>query len=842
MADDIVLKIAVEGQDEAAAALKEVGASASTSFEDTQKAAETAGVSIEEFGKLSEKTQQAYIDLSKRVADGSKEIVASTKEVQDAAASGGRGTKELGGGLDEVSEKSGISSREMRGLGKIMNQLGAGEAASLALSFQKVGASLGVLGVAALALAMAAGHIVKFAKDAADAAKGMEDLAKASGTSVESLKNLEGAFLLAGVSAKKFKDSMQGLLVSVLEAAPKMADEIAASTEQVTRATVALQKARADEGFQGRALNLQAFALAAQSIQLRLQGQQLAQNLATLREQLATLDQMQALESKRADLTLRDAEANLKLLKLKRDLLNGVISQAQYDKAVKLEEKAALDRSIQKAEIEVETAKQEKDALGEKQEAQRAGLQLQIAQIRLAQAQLPIQQAQLRLQQEQNLLARQQFEQLKGLDIAGAQRKQIEALANAWGPLIEQLKRMKDGSQELINPLASVETRTKALLGLLAAEGMAPEDMAKGFNAAGVEINKFLPIIARMYDGLTDLQKLKFDQDLRKLNLPEEQIQQLRKGSEEFGKLRQRADDVAWARKEVEGLGKAMDVAGDKASTFGLIASGSFLKSLRQLGDGLVIVGRAVSNLVLTAVEGAWKWINDTFVAQVDGMKPTMAANATAITQWVTTAVPNAWKWITDTFSGAVGAMAPIINQGKSLIETWVTTPVANAWAWIKDMFFSAVDAIRQRLGGGTSAPASAGGGGDGFARGGLLGGRGTGTSDSNLAWVSRGEHLQPASVVRQPGVLAFLEALRLSGGNLRAVLNNMGHFALGGLVMPKLPAGLAGGAMNNVTINFPGLPEITGLRASSSAVDELRKAAAMAQVRSGGRKPSRYS
>jgi hypothetical protein len=47
---------------------------------------------------------------------------------------------------------------------------------------------------------------------------------------------------------------------------------------------------------------------------------------------------------------------------------------------------------------------------------------------------------------------------------------------------------------------------------------------------------------------------------------------------------------------------------------------------------------------------------------------------------------------------------------------------------------------------------------------------------------------------------------------------------------------------MNNVTIQFPGLPEITGLRASSGVVDELRKAAAMAQVRSGGRKPSRYS
>ena len=131
------------------------------------------------------------------------------------------------------------------------------------------------------------------------------------------------------------------------------------------------------------------------------------------------------------------------------------------------------------------------------------------------------------------------------------------------------------------------------------------------------------------------------------------------------------------------------------------------------------------------------------------------------------------------------------------------------------------------------------------FGGGGLLGGRGTGTSDSNLAWLSRGEHIMPARAVSRPGVLAFLEALRRSGGNLSQVLDGMGRFALGGMVPRAIPAfaagGLAGG-MSNVTIQFPGLPEIGGLRASSGAVDELRKAAALAQVRSGGRKPSRYS
>jgi hypothetical protein len=93
--------------------------------------------------------------------------------------------------------------------------------------------------------------------------------------------------------------------------------------------------------------------------------------------------------------------------------------------------------------------------------------------------------------------------------------------------------------------------------------------------------------------------------------------------------------------------------------------------------------------------------------------------------------------------------------------------------------------------------------------------------------------------------VFAFLEALRRSGGNLSRVLDGMGRFALGGLVPRSVPAFASGGpvgGMSHVTIQFPGLPDITGLRASSGVVDQLHKAAALAQVRSGGRKPSRYS
>lgn len=49
-------------------------------------------------------------------------------------------------------------------------------------------------------------------------------------------------------------------------------------------------------------------------------------------------------------------------------------------------------------------------------------------------------------------------------------------------------------------------------------------------------------------------------------------------------------------------------------------------------------------------------------------------------------------------------------------------------------------------------------------ATGGVLGGIGTGTSDSNLAWFSRGEYLVRAAVVREPGVLRHLDELNRRG------------------------------------------------------------------------------
>jgi hypothetical protein len=84
------------------------------------------------------------------------------------------------------------------------------------------------------------------------------------------------------------------------------------------------------------------------------------------------------------------------------------------------------------------------------------------------------------------------------------------------------------------------------------------------------------------------------------------------------------------------------------------------------------------------------------------------------------------------------------------------------------------------------------------------------------------------SQAVRQWGV----EFMRAINAGLNPFGGQIPSFATGGLV----------GSQSNVTIQFPGLPPISGLRASVDTVAELQRAAAMAQVRSGGRKPSRYS
>lgn len=406
---------------------------------------------------------------------------------------------------------------------------------------------------------------------------------------------------------------------------------------------------------------------------------------------------------------------------------------------------------------------------------------------------------------QQMLLQQAQLEKA----LADARETQIKVAANDVARVSQQIRNAAAGVKQAFDPLTTKDTLKKALVVELERAGIKLDDLTGNTKQATAAMRQAELEVAKIYDGLGLISRIEFKGTLKELGFTDEQIANITKGSKALKQLQLEADASSF-----ENWRPALEKALASVSSMGG-AIGTFF---RTIGDSAV---------------ADFQRIPATFQAIVADVQAVISA-------WVTTPVGNAWQWIVDTFNSVGASLQSAASEAMAAITAWVTTPIANAWQWIVDMW----NAMLAKLGfGGAAAGGQVGTTGGSFAGGGLLGGRGTGTSDSNLAWVSRGEHIMPARAVAQPGVLAFLEALRRSGGNLRGVLDGMGRFAFGGLVAPTLsiPA-MAGGGMNNVTINFPGLPEITGLRASSSVVDELRKAAAMAQVRSGGRKPSRYS
>jgi len=395
-------------------------------------------------------------------------------------------------------------------------------------------------------------------------------------------------------------------------------------------------------------------------------------------------------------------------------------------------------------------------------------------------------------------------EREKQNNLLAAESNLRKAEANDIEIVIAKYKQQADGIRAVFDPLTTLETKTQALAKVL----------------EGLSFDKQQTMLARMFDTMDDLQKRDFVRVLKGLSFDDKMISQLEKGSRSLEKLRQQTAAAAL---------KPEDAA--LVKTFGDAVEASSLQVM-NFGQTLVIW--------FTKSVMGWKNVIIPILGQIGpAIESALEPVAAFLQKWLTAPVIEAWGWITTTFNDAITALEPLTSPVTAFITAWVTTPVANAWQWIKDTFAAVMQSV---LGSTPTSDAGGGGGGSGFARGGLLGGRGSGMSDSNLAWVSRGEYIVPAGAVARPGVLAFLEALRLTGGNLRGLIGGMGHFAAGGLVVPSFAGGgMVGRNLGTLTLGLPGGSSVT-VRASSDVVDQLRRAAAMGQVRSGGRKPSRYS
>lgn len=207
----------------------------------------------------------------------------------------------------------------------------------------------------------------------------------------------------------------------------------------------------------------------------------------------------------------------------------------------------------------------------------------------------------------------------------------------------------------------------------------------------------------------------------------------------------------------------------------------------------------------------------------------------------------------------AVAEMMAAIVNAVSQAESQVEQAASRMVAAMQRVIEAAAAAAAAAASGSGSSSSSDGGdgsggeGAEGFARGGRVWGPGTGTSDSILARLSAGEYVQPANVVRQPGVLSFLELLRRSGGDIDSALRGFRGFAVGGLVdsindsmrisPPRfalgglVPGNAGAGSTESFSLTFGG-QTFRGLRAPTAVADHMRRTATFAQISSAGRAP----
>lgn len=154
------------------------------------------------------------------------------------------------------------------------------------------------------------------------------------------------------------------------------------------------------------------------------------------------------------------------------------------------------------------------------------------------------------------------------------------------------------------------------------------------------------------------------------------------------------------------------------------------------------------------------------------------------------------------------------------------------------------------------AAIAGSGAASAGFAGGGQVFGPGTGTSDSILARLSRGEFVQPALRVQQYGV-AFMEALRrgiIPADAVRSLMSGMRGFSVGGVVdginkSLAIPRFAAGGLAISSSLNSPGSSKFTlvignevfgNISASDDVAERLVRFGRKRNIASAGRAPSR--
>jgi len=210
------------------------------------------------------------------------------------------------------------------------------------------------------------------------------------------------------------------------------------------------------------------------------------------------------------------------------------------------------------------------------------------------------------------------------------------------------------------------------------------------------------------------------------------------------------------------------------------------------------------------------------------------------------------FSWFTEALSAAVATAQDLLlnvlpsyaQQGLSAVESAISGIAASIQSYVNDII-AAVEAAKAAVASLPSGPSGGGGGDPGFASGGYVRGRGTGTSDSIPAWLSNGEFVIRASAVRQYGVqfLNMINGLRFNpskgrtrfamGGLVDTASRSLGLSSPGSALSPAMP-----GKSFDLVINGE---RFSDLYAPESTAASLSRYATAAATRSAGRKPNWY-
>jgi phage-related protein len=317
-------------------------------------------------------------------------------------------------------------------------------------------------------------------------------------------------------------------------------------------------------------------------------------------------------------------------------------------------------------------------------------------------------------------------------------------------------------------------------------------------------------------------------------------------------------------------IGLVSGAVGILTSAFGLARAAVLLLSAAFGPWGLIITAVALA-LIFLSTQVDWKQLAadakkavDDTTAWFEALPGRILGFFAGLWDRVKQGASDAWAWVQqkaqDAWDAITGLWATLKDK---LSKVWddVKQDASDAWTFIRNGFQDAIDRVIgffQRIvdkllniiglsgqaGAALDAVNSADNGpGQGFARGGIIRGRGTATSDSILARLSNGEFVMKTAAVQRYG-LGFMHAINQMRFNMPA-------FSTGGLVdalTPLFPQ-FAGGGLVATQGAAQGRPVILNIGGESfslitrdgATAEQLGRFATKRRLASNGRKPSYF-